>query len=298
MASNEIYQTVTDQIIAQLEAGTRPWTRPWIGGTGLPRRHTGERYKGVNLILLWMAAEAKGYRNSTWMTYKQAKGLGAYARKGEEHTDVCFASTFQKKETDAAGDEKLKSIPFLKTYQVFNVEQIDGLPEGYGTPAAAPINALDDSQRIESVEAFYASLGAKVEYGGSVASYNTATDRIKMPDFASFSDPLRFYDMLGHEVIHWTGAANRKNRDLSGQFGGADYAKEELIAELGAAFLAAFLGTASEPRADHADYLAHWLVKLRSDKRFIFSAASAAQAALDFLVAQAEQSQEKMAEAA
>ena len=278
----DIYQTVTDAIIAQLEAGTRPWARPWkIGSTPRPLRHNGVPYSGVNTLLLWMAAQANGYTSSYWMTYRQAQELGAQVRKGERACVVVYAGAIERSEVNNDGEEVETRIPFLKTYTVFNAEQIDNLPEHY---TAQPAAYVAPAGRYEAADAFVANTGAIVRHGGSRAFYSLATDAIQMPPFEAFHDAESYATTLLHELVHWSGAKPRLNRNFEAKrWGDAVYAAEELVAEIGAAFLAADLGIALEPREDHASYVANWLEVLKNDKRAIFTAAAHAERAATYL---------------
>jgi antirestriction protein ArdC len=179
------------------------------------------------------------------------------------------------------GEESARDIPFLKSYSVFNAEQIDGLPAHFLAPAAP---RLDPVQRIDHAERFFAATGAAVSYGGDRAYYSISTDHVQMPHFEAFRDAESFYATLAHEQTHWTRHSSRLNREFGRKrFGDEGYAMEELVAELGAAFLSADLDLTPEPRPDHAAYVAHWLTVLKNDRRAIFTAASYAQRAADFL---------------
>lgn len=279
-ARPDLYSRITDRIIAQLETGVRPWTQPWTSSASVsrPLRHNGEAYSGVNVLLLWAEAMARGFQAPTWMTFRQALALGGCVRKGETGSTVVYANTLARAETDESGEEQLRRIPFLKAYTVFNVEQIDGLGEGH---APEPAPAVNPDDRIALVEAWFATLGVDVRHGGGSAFYVPSTDHVQMPAFEQFHDAQGYYATLGHECVHWTGHAARLGRDFSRS--SRAYAREELVAELGAAFLCADLGLALEPREDHAAYLASWLKVLRDDKRFIVSAAAHAQRAVAWL---------------
>ncbi|NPD70357.1 DUF1738 domain-containing protein (plasmid) [Lichenicola cladoniae] len=284
-ARRDIYQAITDKVIADLERGVRPWHHPWAGGkatSGRPLRANGIPYQGINVVLLWIEASLKGYRSTTWMTFKQALAAGGCVRKGEKGSMVVYADAITKTETDAAtGDETGRRIPFLKSYTVFNVGQIDGLP---AAPAVIePTDRLTEADRIEAAEAFFRAVGARIEHGGTRAFYRPAVDGITMPPFAAFESPARYYSTLGHEHVHWTGHGTRLDR-LDEVFRKKEgYAREELTAELGSAFLCADLGLEDQPREDHADYVAIWLKVLREDKRAVITAAGAASRALAFL---------------
>lgn len=279
----DLYTRITSQIVAQLEAGVRPWTQPWAAAQSVsrPLRHDGTPYQGINVVLLWGEAGARGFQSSTWMTFRQALTMGAHVRKGERGAAVVYANRLVRTETDDADDGAIRSIPFLKAYTVFNVEQIEGLPASHVAP---PAPVLNGGERVERAEAFFAATGAEVRHGGGCAFYAPGPDVVQMPVFESFRDPEAYYATLGHELTHWTRHPSRLDRDFGRRRDGDEgYAREELVAELGAAFLCADLGLALEPREDHAAYLASWLKVLRDDKRFIFSAAAHAQRAVDFL---------------
>lgn len=279
-ARPDLYSRITDKVIAQLETGVCPWTQPWTSSASVsrPLRHNGEAYGGINVLLLWSEAMAHGFQASTWMTFRQALALGAHVRKGETGATVVYANTLAREETDESGEEQLRRIPFLKAYTVFNVEQIDGLGEGH---APGPAPAVNPDARIAQVEAWFATLGVDVRHGGGSAFYVPSMDHVQMPAFEQFRDAQSYYATLGHECVHWTGHTARLARDFSRST--QAYAREELVAELGAAFLCADLGLALEPREDHAAYLDHWLEVLRGDKRFIVSAAAHAQRGVAFL---------------
>ncbi|RVH46865.1 DUF1738 domain-containing protein [Sinorhizobium meliloti] len=277
----DTYQRITDTIIEQLEAGTKPWIRPWRGssrGSLVPRRATGEAYRGINVLTLWLASELAGYEENTWMTYRQAQDLGGQVRKGEKGSLVVKYGTFTPKERE---DDDERAIPYLKGYTVFNVEQIENLPDRFYRPAeelpATPV------AHLETVETFVRNTGAAITYGGTTACYRPAPDDILMPDRASFVEEVHLYSTLLHEMSHWSGATHRLDRDLSGRFGSESYAIEELVAELSASFLCADLGVAHDPRDNTATYLESWLKVLKNDKRAIITAAAKAQAAADYL---------------
>lgn len=283
----DVYERVTNRIMAYLEQGVRPWMKPWnaenaAGRITSPLRANGVPYRGINIIMLWAEAVEKGYFAPIWMTFKQAQELGASVRKGERGSLVVYASTLHRSETDeASGEELERDIPFMKGYTVFNVEQIDGLPDRCTRPAAA---VLDPVHRLEAVDDFFASTGSDISHGGSRAFYSQAEDRIQLPPFEMFRDAESYYATLAHESIHWTKHKKRLDRDLGRKrWGDEGYAAEELVAELGAAFLCADLRITPEVREDHAAYIGNWLTVLRGDKRAIFSAAAHAQRAVDFL---------------
>lgn len=297
---SDLYQTVTDQVIADLEAGTVPWVKPWDGGgsagLGLPENaSTGRGYSGINILLLWAAAMEHGRSCHVWLTYRQAQGLGAQVRKGERGTTIVHAGSFTPKEdgTKAEGTgggetdqgsvrgtdtPSNREVRYLKRYTVFHVDQVEGL-EGY---APAPAEPVDPEHIHERAEALIAATGADISHGGDSAYYMPGPDRIQLPHHSSFTLPVEYYVTGLHELCHWTGHASRLDRNLTRSNDSKDYAREELVAEMGAAFLCAAIGVT--PALRHADYLASWLEVLREDKRAIFKAASLASKASDFIL--------------
>lgn len=282
----DVYQKVTDKIIADLEQGELTWLKPWSAGNAegrivKPLRHNGVAYSGINVLMLWGAALEAGYLSPTWMTFKQALEIGAHVRKGERGNLVVYADTITKTEAQDDGGEAERVIPFMKSYTVFNVEQIEGLPARY---YEKPEPVIDPAQRIDHAEAFFAATGADIRHGGGQAYYSGGSDHVQMPAFESFRSPEAYYATLAHELTHWTKHKTRLDREFGRKrWGDEGYAREELVAELGAAFLCADLALTPETRTDHAAYIQSWLKVLSGDKRAIFSAAAHAQKAADFL---------------
>jgi antirestriction protein ArdC len=283
----DVYQKITDRIVAELEQGVRPWMKPWSAGNGegrimRPLRANGIPYQGINVLMLWSEAIEHGYASPIWMTFKQALALDAKVRKGEHGSLVVYADKIIRTETDSeSGEEAERAIPFMKGYTVFNTEQIDGLPEHY---YAKPAPRSETVQRIERAESFFIATGAKVVHGGSRACYVPSTDNVHMPCIDFFRDSESYYATRAHETVHWTRHPSRLDRDFGRKrFGDEGYAMEELVAELGSAFLSADLELTPEVREDHAAYIASWIKVLKNDKRAIFTAASHAQRAADFL---------------
>lgn len=280
----DVYQVITDKILTSLESGVKPWSCPWASvgsGNQFPLRSCGTPYRGINVWMLWAEQAQKGYASNYWMTYKKALEFGGQVRKGEKGTMAVFASKFDKKET-VNGSEVTKAIPFLKAYSVFNADQIDNLPERFHPAAPAPVAKIT---LLASAEAFFAATGASISHGGDRAFYRPATDSIVLPLPETFKDAEGYAATKAHELVHWTGHKSRLDRDLNNQFGNDGYAREELVAELGSAYLCAILGISNEPREDHASYLDSWIKAMKSDKRCIVQAASKAQAACDYLQA-------------
>ncbi len=283
----DIYTRITNQIVAALEQGIKPWTQPWnashaAGPVSRPLRHNGQPYAGINVVTLWASAMERHYAAPIWMTFKQAKELGGTVRKGEKGSPVVYANTLTKTERDeATGEEVDQTIPFMKGYTVFNIEQIEGLPAHYYAPAKQQLNP---DERIAVADAFFTETGADIRHGGNSAYYCPPEDFIQMPAFESFRDAESYYATLAHECTHWTKHKSRLDRDFGRErFGDAGYAKEELVAELGAAFLCADLGITLEDREDHAAYIGSWLKVLKDDKRAIFTAAAHAQRAAEYM---------------
>ena len=282
----DVYTRVTDKIVADLERGVRPWLRPWnaehaAGRITRPLRANGQAYKGINILMLWADATLKGFACPIWMTYRQALELGGQVRKGEHGSLVVYADKITRTETADNGEELEHEIPFMKGYTVFNCEQIDGLPTHYYATATPPAFI---AERISLAESFAANTRAVIRHGGNRAFYSISGDYVQMPPFECFRDRESYYATLLHELTHWTKHEARLNREFGRKrWGDAGYAAEELVAELGSAFLCADLGVTAEPRDDHSSYLASWLQVLKSDKRAIFTAAAHAQRAADFL---------------
>ena len=282
----DVYARVTDRIVAALESGVRPWMKPWAApaddrGSLVPLRHNLVPYRGINVLLLWGDAMEKGFSRNVWMTFKQAEERGARVRKGEHGSLVVFADRSVKVEADKKGEEKERAFGFMKAYTVFNVEQIDGLPATFAVPEEKPAGHVVDVHK--AAEAFFAGTGAAFRHGGNRAFYAPGLDVIQLPEVNAFRDAESYAATKAHELIHWSGHKDRMAREFGKRFGDHAYAVEELVAEMGAAFLCDQLGVTPEVRDDHAAYLANWLSVLKGDKRAIFTAAAQAQAAADFL---------------
>jgi antirestriction protein ArdC len=286
-ARGNLYDEVTRRIVAELEAGRVPWVQPWgrVGGAaaGLPRNALTERpYSGINILILWGAVIERGYPSQGWLTFRQALQAGGAVRRGERGTTVVYADRFTpESERERARDtgEDARSIAFLKRFTVFNVAQVDGLPEGFA-PDPAP---LPEREIVPVAEQVIAASGVRFRIGGDEAFYAPSRDIVQVPPQPAFFDQINYYRTCLHELTHATGHPSRLARDLTNAFGSKDYAREELVAEMGSAFLCAALGIV--PTVRHADYLASWLDVLREDSRAIFRAASAASKAADWLLA-------------
>ena len=279
---NELYEKIANQIVAQMEQGVLPWHRPWTvdpnARVSKPLRENAVPYQGINVLILWGAAIDAGYESPFWMTYRQASSIGAQVRRGERATHIVFAKTAKKKERDDSGQEVEVILPVRRVYAVFNADQIDGLPEKY-VPEVPDVNP---EERDAACEAWFERLGIEIRYGGERAYYAPGPDRIQMPPFETFESTAAFLSTLAHESTHASGHRDRLDR-LRGRFDERARAREELVAELGSAFLCADLGIASSPRADHASYISSWLELLKDEPRAVFDAATQAQQAVEFL---------------
>ena len=279
----DLYQDVTDRIVAAIEAGTPPWVKPWSVSDQRPRNATTNRhYRGVNSVLLGIEADSKGYADSRWLTFRQAIELGARIRGGERGTTVVFYKLTKLPEQSADKQEiQYRTVPLLRSFTVFNIAQVEGIPESMATPAEQP--AWDAHGEAETL--LYTS-GAEIYYGGSEAYYQRTNDVIHLPNRSAFADRGAYYSTALHELVHWTGNQKRCNRNLGGRFGDAAYAVEELVAELGSAFLCAHCRL--DGTLQHPGYLRAWLEVLKADKRAIFTASAKAQAGADYIL-QAQQ---------
>ena len=279
--ADAVHRQITDAIIADLRAGTAPWRRSWQtpNVSQRPLRQNGEPYRGINILLLWAAAIEHGYVAPHWMTYRQAATLDAQVRRGERASHVFFVKTYTARDHDDTDpDAAGHPVHVRRAYAVFNADQIDDLPEKY----RVEIPDVNTGERIAHCETWFGAIPADVRHGGGRAFYSPSDDFVRMPPFSTFESPAAYYAVLAHELVHWTGASKRADRPHS-RTDQAAYAFEELVAELGAAFLCADLGLAVEPRADHASYIATWLKALKNDHKAIAQAASLAQDAVDFL---------------
>lgn len=281
----DIYQTVTDTIIAAIENGLDgKFEMPWHRVNRIPENaKTGNCYQGINVPLLWVYQIKNEYRLPVWATYKQWAEMGAQVKRGEKGAPVVFYKTFEIEAEDEQDDPQTRI--FARHSIVFNAAQVGGYEST--ASAEAPSPALIDD--IESADRLVQESGADIRHGGDQAYYLPAHDYIMMPAGEKFRDTTtstateNYYSTLFHELTHWTGAKHRLDRLCQDKFGSQDYAFEELVAELGAAMCCASTGVTSSTREDHARYIENWIHALKSDKRFIFAASSQAQKAVDFL---------------
>lgn len=281
-----LYSEITDRIITDLERGCVPWVRPWgaaKAAIGLPKNvASGRSYSGINILILWSAVIERGYTSQNWLTFRQALALGGTVRKGEHGITIVHADRFvpkEEKERAKAEDIEPQAIPYLKRFTVFNVAQCDGLPEHVHQQTGP----LPERETIPHAEALIGASGADIRIGGDRAFYMPGADFIQLPPQPAFFQQINYYRTCFHELGHWTGHQTRLSRDMSSSFGSNSYAREELVAEMAAAFVCSSLGI--EPTVRHADYIGSWLTVLREDNRAIFRAASLASKAADFLLA-------------
>lgn len=281
MKTSELYRNVTAQVIKDLEEGTPPWTKPWkdskLRGVGMIPSNliTGRLYSGGNVLLLWMAAHTKGYENLQFCTYNQVNGIGAKVKKGERATHIIFTKHVVRKDEVTEED---KPGTLVKSYPVFHLSQLEQVPEKY----------LSEQEQLgeqtftrESVVSFVRGTGIKVATGANKAAYYPARDEVVMPHVGTFESEDSYWGVLHHELTHATGHKDRLDRNFGKRFGDNNYAFEELVAELGSAFICARLGI--PPSFRSASYIQNWLTVLQSDVRAIFSAASYAGHASDWL---------------
>ncbi len=290
MAKRDIYQEVTDKIVRVLDrVSPNDWQPPFAGlaAQGLPLNPiTNHRYQGINIPSLWFDQQDKRFASNQWASFNQWKDKGAAVRKGEKGSPIIFYKTLTREEENDSGERQDIQIPMMRFYTVFNADQV----EGYDHHESAPANETDLVTRIENADVFCKATGADIRHGGAGAYYDRRGDFINLPETIHFRETStasateNYYATLLHELTHWTGAPHRLHRDKAKTKSERDkYAFEELIAELGAAFLCAELGITQTPREDHAHYLKNWLQALKGDKKYIFKAAAQAAKASDYL---------------
>ena len=281
LGKKSLFEQITDKIISIIEAGEAKGGITWAGQAataGMPiNLKTGNAYQGINVLLLWAEAQDKGYSSPYWLTFNQAKEMGGNVRKGEKSTTGIFWGARQIEEEGDNGETETRKSAFSKAFHVFNLDQIDGIAAPNTAPAGNEWNPL------EAAETLIRRSGARIIEGGTKAFYSPSKDEIHMPDRERFACAENFYCVNLHELTHWTGHATRCVRDLRNRFGDEAYAMEELIAELGAAFLAAETGINGRMEG-HACYIKSWLNVLKNDPRAIITAASKAGQAARFLI--------------
>lgn len=275
---------ITNAIIDRLEAGIRPWVKPWRPGLGgRPLRVTGEPYRGINCFWLWLVAEGAGYNSRTWMTYKQAQAMGAQVREGERSQIAIFYKSYTKMvESPVTGDATDEMRRVMRSYAVFNADQIDGLPDKFHP---SPVSAVPPADVLPArAQRFIEALPATVHLRGDRAFYDRIADSITMPPVEQFTTRAYWASTLAHEAGHWTGHPDRLDREFGKKFGDEAYAFEELCAEMTAALLGADMSLPTAHIEDHANYIGSWLRVLKRDNRAVMTAAAKAEAAAGFLL--------------
>lgn len=294
----DLYQRITNQIVKAIEGGIgagdhrMPWNPKLCGVSSIsiphnPVGHYG--YRGINILSLWASQQEYGYATPEWATFRQWQAAGAQVRKGEKGSLTVFFKAANAGSASAENDDQPARRHFIaKAAYVFNVAQVDGY-EPLPPPILAPI------ERHNAADLFIRASAASIHHDSDHASYIPSRDEIHLPPEGAFLDAHGYYGVALHELVHWTGHPSRCARDLRNRFGSEAYAAEELIAELGSAFLCAEIGISPEPRIDHARYIDSWLKVLKSDKRAIFTAAAKANQAVTYLNSLAEQAKSQAA---
>lgn len=291
MSKKDVFEEVTNKIIELLdEVNFGDYEAPFaeLATQGLPLNPTTDHYyQGGNILALWIMQQAKKFTSNQWATYKQWQDFGAQVREGEKGSKITFYKTLTKDKENYQGAKEETKIPMLKLFTVFNANQVNG----YEHREVEPINSIDLVKRIAFVDDFCTATKAETRHGEKGgAFYHRLKDYIHMPDTIDFLETSKasatenYYATLLHELTHWTGAKHRLNRDKAKtNLETEKLAFEELIAELGAAFLCAQMGIAQTSRKDHAIYIKGWLTALKNDKKFIFKASAQAAKAVDYL---------------
>lgn len=278
------FDKITEQIIEDVEAGAGDYSMPWHRlGTDIGQPFnavTGHTYRGLNVLGLGLSAAASGYPTGRWASFRQWQSVGAQVRKGEKGTVIVFwQSRVPNCEDEDATEDKMLRGFIAKTFMVFNEAQVDDAPPVSSTRSDHGVEAPRALERLERLDTV-------ILHGGDRAYFDPSNDLVRLPEPSQFVDQASYLSVRSHETVHWTGGKDRLNRDLSGRFGTASYAIEELVAELGAAFLCCSLGVSQVPRADHAAYISSWLKVLRQDNKAILTAASKAQEAVDYILSE------------
>jgi antirestriction protein ArdC len=277
----DLYSDVSARVLAELERGAVPWVKPWsaTAGKNMPcNAVTNRPYSGCNVVLLWIARN-EGWATPRFLTFNQAKEAGGNVRKGEHGTKVYFVKNLIVKDREATAEDDTKLIPMMREFTVFNVAQCENLPES--VISGKPMRTRNPDTRDQLADEFIAATGADFREGHGEAFFSPSTDFISMPAFPAFKGADHFYCVAFHELSHWTGHKSRLDRDLKNRFGSKNYAAEELIAEMAAAFLCAEFGFDGDVR--HAGYIQSWIGLLKDDKRAFFTACSKAQSAANYL---------------
>lgn len=277
----KVYEIVTDRILKKLEEGTVPWQKPWNAEAGMPKNLVSEKeYRGINIILLG----SQGYVSPWWLTFKQAKEKGGYVREGEKGTPIVYCDTVRKEVVGEDGELTEKEMSFLRYYTVFNAAQVEGVEFPEPSVVVRPFTSIEECERLVAGM----PNPPAIRHGSDRAFYRSSEDTVYMPDHGLFHGDEEYYSTLFHEICHSTGHETRLNRRPSTEarnFGDEAYSKEELVAEIGCAFLCGIAGIENKTIDNSAAYIASWLKALRDDKRMVIQAAAAAQRAADYITA-------------
>lgn len=285
--TRDIAHEISSLIIERIEAGVPPWRRPWdvTGASGRPLRAKGEAYTGINSIYLWAVADACGYRSRFWMTKKQAQALGGNILPKEAPAlSVFFSSGTKREQTSLYGDTSARTFRFMRSYLVYNCDQIEDLPDHY-YPDPLRESEPTPSEHQTAIDAFFKPIPIDVRHGGNEAYYSPGGDYVQMPHKRSFHSSDHYVATLAHEMSHATGASHRLARKFGKRFGDKAYFAEELVAELSASAISAQLGLPSELHASHASYIDGWLALMKADKTAIITASAQAERAYRWLSA-------------
>lgn len=282
--SNSVHETITQQIIEAMQS-SKGVQMPWIQSSGLPiNAITEQPYNGINILSLWASATKNGFTSNQWGTYKQWQSVGAQVKKGEKASLIVFYKPLTPNDGDDDANTQNRFPFVLKSSSVFHLDQCEGF-----TNKGQENLLINKTEKIENADQFIQNTGAKIIIGGEKAFYSPVRDEIVMPDLhlftgtASSSPTESFYSVLLHELNHWTSKEDRCNRASTGKFGSEDYAMEELVAELGSAFLCAELGITNTPRQDHANYIKSWISILQENSKSIFKASARASESVQYL---------------
>lgn len=292
---NDIYVKLTDSFINMLNMGIIPWERPWSPTNAPTNLISKKAYKGSNVWLLNAMQEIRGYKSRYWVSFKQAKDLGGNVKKGEKSTMIIYWQFSQFSKTKENGEVETKQIPLIKFSNIFNVDQCEGFEE------KIPADVKNEIGTVDELEEIFANWKTKpvIHVGGDRAFYRPSTDSMAMPEKETFKDTASYYSVLGHEYIHSTGAKHRLNREGVTNlnfFGSHDYAKEELVAEMGASFFMGIAGLDRETHRNNAAYIQSWIKKLQNDPKMIVQAGSEAQKAVEYIINGGKIREEKIEE--
>ena len=297
MAKSNILETTANKLIKLMESEGMNWTKPWKTTTmnnGQPISIYKKEYNGINRWILGMEMALNGYGSPVFATFQKWKQVGAKIKKGATSHEVVFFKTLLKTEQNEKGEEEEIKIPLMKTYRVFNADQVEGWEGNWLTEGEEQTQDWSD---VELADLIVENSGAEIDHiNQDRAFYMRSQDRICMPIKEQFKTDSGYYGTMFHELVHWTGHNSRLDRKFGNRFGDDNYAKEELVAELGAAMLSAIAKVDAEPRADHAKYLNGWIKGLKDQPKMILTAASNAEKAAQFIIDKSTENSAKVGE--